>query len=90
MTNYRVSFFKDVLSSDGHPFKCLQQVFEIRDARSAHRAVQAAECQYQGLRGIQKWTLHADYLEVEIDGKKVDYRPKRKVKAPVLSDIDAN
>ena len=89
MTSYRVSFFKYVLSSDGHPFKCLQQVIEIRRAKSADRAVQAAERQYEKLRGIYKWTLHADYLELEVDGKKVDYCPKeggvRASRAPVLS-----
>ena len=76
MTSYRVSFFKDVLSSDGHLFKCLQQAVEIRDARSVDRAVQTAKRQYQDLRGLHDWRLHADYLELEIDGKKVDYCPK--------------
>ena len=57
--------------SDGHPFKCLQQVIEIRGAKSVDRAVQTAERQYQGLRGLRDWRLHADYLELEIDGKKV-------------------
>ena len=76
MPTYRISFFKEVLSSDGHPFKCLQQAIEIGGARTANRAVQAAEREYQNLRGIHDWRLHADYVEVEIDGTKVDYRPK--------------
>jgi hypothetical protein len=89
MTSYRVSFFKDVLSSDGHPFTCLQKVIEIRRVKSADRAVQAAKRQYQELRGIYDWTLHADYFELEVDGKKVDYCPKeaegRAGRAPLLS-----
>ena len=41
--NYRVSFFKDLLSSDGHQFRCLQQSIVIRRARSLERAVEAAK-----------------------------------------------
>jgi hypothetical protein len=73
MTRYQVSFFKDVLSSNGYPFKCIQQVIEIRRARSADRAVQAAELRYERLLRVHDWMLHADCLELEIDGKKVDY-----------------
>ena len=86
MTNYRVSFVKDVLSSDGHVFKCLQQVINIADAKNPGSAVETAQLRYQELRGIRDWKLHADYLELEADGKKIDYRQKRKSsrgKAPV-------
>jgi hypothetical protein len=77
MPSYRISFFKNMLSSDGHPFKCVQEVIEIRHARNADHAVQAAERRYQDLRGIHDWKLHADYLELEVNGKKVDYCPTR-------------
>jgi hypothetical protein len=72
MPHYRVSFFKDLLSSDGHPFKCIQQVIEIRRSRSADRAVEAAELRYERLHNIPDWRLYADCLELEVDGKKVD------------------
>ena len=75
MTRHRVSFFKDLLSSDGHPFKCIQGVVEIRNARSADRALQAAELRYERLHRVHDWMLHAGCLELEVDGKKVDYCP---------------
>src|SRR5436190_6967567 len=34
---YRVAFFKHLLSSDGHPFKCLQHTVEVRRAKNAER-----------------------------------------------------
>jgi len=72
---YRVSFFKKLLSSDGHPFKCIQLAIEVRHARSADRAVKAAELRYKRLHRVHDWTLYADCLELELDGKKVDYYP---------------
>lgn len=76
MAHYRVSFFKNLISSDGHPFKCIQKVIDISRARSADRAVKAAELRYERLDHVHDWTLHSDYLELEIDGKKVDYYPR--------------
>jgi hypothetical protein len=34
MSTYHVSFFKYLLSSDGHPFKCLQRRIDVNDAES--------------------------------------------------------
>jgi len=73
MSRYVVTFFKHLLSSDGHIFKSPQQSFEIRHAKSIERAVQAAERRYERLCKLAPWTLHADTLEVEIDGQKVDH-----------------
>ncbi len=67
MTHYRVSFFKDLLSSDGHSFKCIQRVIEVRRARSPDRAVEAAERRYERLHSIRDWRLHADCVELEAD-----------------------
>lgn len=77
MKSYKVSFFKDLLSDDGHRFKCLQRAIEIHRARSLDRAVQAAECRYARWHRVGDWHVHADSLEVEVDGKKVLYRPSR-------------
>ena len=30
MTSYRVSFYKDLLNSDGHSFKCLQRQVDVQ------------------------------------------------------------
>jgi hypothetical protein len=75
MTRYRVAFFKSLISSDGHHFECPQGTIEIRRARSADRAVRAAEHRFKRLHHMPDWKLHADYFELEVDGKKVNYCP---------------
>jgi hypothetical protein len=65
MAGYRVNFFKDLLSSDGHLFKCKQHSIAIRSARSADRAVTAAERRFERQRRVRLWTDHADYYELE-------------------------
>jgi len=69
MSCYRVTFFKNLLSSDGHPFKCIQRAIDIRHARNADRAVEAAELWYERVHRVHEWTLHADFLELEVDGQ---------------------
>lgn len=36
MNNYRVSFYKDLLNSDGHNFKCLQHQIDIQSEDPSH------------------------------------------------------
>jgi hypothetical protein len=62
---YRVAFFKHLLSSDGHQFKCLQHMIEIRHARNAERALKAAEYRYERLCHVPDWRLYADTFELE-------------------------
>ena len=69
MTCYRVRFFKDLVNCDKQPFKCIQRVVDIRHARSRERAIRAAELRYQRLHHVHNWKLHADCLELEVDGK---------------------
>ena len=65
--SYRVSFFKELLSSDGHHFRCLQQSIVIRRARSEERAVEAAKRRFERLCHVTDWGLYADGLELEMD-----------------------
>jgi hypothetical protein len=65
--NYRVSFFKNLLSDDGHEFRCLQQSIVIRRARSVERAVEAAKHRFARLCHVVDWRLHADGVELEVD-----------------------
>jgi hypothetical protein len=67
MCRYRVSFFKNLLSIDGHLHKCLQQSIVIRRAKSAERAVEAAKRRYERRCHVADWWLHADGFEMEID-----------------------
>ena len=70
--SYRVSFFKnllgtDGLGTDGHQFRCLQQSIVIRRARSVERAVEAAKRRFERLCHAVDWRLHADGVELEVD-----------------------
>ena len=87
MARYRVSFFKNLTSSDGHPFKCIQKVIDIDCARSVDRAVKAAELRYERLHHVNDWTLHSDCVELEIDGKKVDYCPRELMARKIFSKV---
>jgi len=71
MTRYKVFFFKNLLSSDGHPFRCLQQTIEV-EASSPERAVQVAERRYQRLHRVPSWKLHADNVELEMQCDRIE------------------
>ena len=66
MSTYHVSFFKDLLSSDGHPFKCLQRRIDVSDAESA---AQAADSGVESVRSALRrtWKFHAESIEINAD-----------------------
>jgi len=66
MPAYRVKFFKNLVSSDGHPFKCLQRVV-VCHCSSPERAVQAAKHRFRRAEHVADWKLHADTLETEVE-----------------------
>ena len=57
MNNYRVSFYKDLLNSDGHSFKCLQHQVDVQ-SEGPSQAMVLAE------RLIDNERLNADCIEV--------------------------
>jgi hypothetical protein len=63
MSTYHVSFFKNLLSSDGHPFKCLQRRIDVSDAERPAQAAESASRAFEALYGCP-WKLHADSIEV--------------------------
>jgi len=63
MSTYHVSFFKNLLSSDGHPFKCLQRRIDVSEAESGAQAAASASRAFEALYGCS-WELHADSIEV--------------------------
>ena len=65
MSHYRVSYFKNLLSSDGHQFKCLQQQFDLPNVVDAEEAARAAARQCENLYGIHSLKMFADAIEVE-------------------------
>jgi hypothetical protein len=63
MSMYHVGFFKYLLSSNGHPFKCLQRRIDVSDAESAEQATESASRAFEALYGCP-WKLRADSIEV--------------------------
>jgi hypothetical protein len=68
MTHFQVTFSKSLLSSDGHPFKCAQQVIDL-DALDAEAAVQAAKRRFEYLHHLRNWRVRADFVDVSEDAK---------------------
>ncbi len=64
MTRYLVRFYKNLLSSDGHPFKCLQTQIDVKDAKDAAEAGRLACHVFEADHKICDWELHADTREV--------------------------
>ncbi len=57
MNNYRVSFYKDLLNSDGHSFKCLQRQIEVQSDGPSQALILAE-------RLVDNDRLSADCVEV--------------------------
>jgi hypothetical protein len=57
MNSYRVSFYKDLLNSDGHSFKCLQRQVDVQSGGPSEALVQAE-------RLVDNERLNADCVEV--------------------------
>ena len=57
MNSYRVSFYKDLLNSDGHRFKCLQREVDV-ESDGPSQALVFAE------RLVDNERLNADCVEV--------------------------
>jgi hypothetical protein len=57
MNSYRVSFFKDLLNSNGHSFKCLQRQIDVRSDGPSQALVLAQQLTHSE-------SLEADCVEV--------------------------
>lgn len=66
IAHYIVTFFKHLLSSDGHQFKAPQEKIAIC-ADGPEQAVEAAHRRFANIRHIQSWRHHADTIEVATD-----------------------
>ena len=64
MPAYRVSFYKTLLSSDGHAFKCLQQQIDVTESENVTQAAEAASRAFARLHGMRDWKVYADCFEV--------------------------
>jgi hypothetical protein len=57
MNTYRISFYKDLLNSDGHRFKCLQRQIDVQSSGPSEALVAAEQV-------IDNARLNADCVEV--------------------------
>ena len=57
MNSYRVAFYKDLLNSDGHSFKCLQRQVDVQSDGPSQALVLAE-------RLVDNERLNADCVEV--------------------------
>jgi hypothetical protein len=65
MPSFRVQFFKTLLSSDGHRFRCSQRTIDIDTAQTADEAIRAAWTHYNAVtNGIARYC--ADLAEAEL------------------------
>jgi hypothetical protein len=68
MADYQIKFFKNLVSSDGHPFKVLQRVI-ISRSETCEDAIRIAQRRFEGLENVCDWRLHADFVEASADSE---------------------
>jgi hypothetical protein len=64
MATYQVGFYRVLLSSDGHPFKCLQGKIDVPEVESSTQAAENASKKFAALHGVRDWRMHADTMEI--------------------------
>jgi hypothetical protein len=76
---YRVSFFKKLTDSNGHPVDAWQGAVEVC-AANPDGAIELARPRFAELKDVGTWTLRADYQRVELLAvrKRVSVRPRRR------------
>jgi hypothetical protein len=77
---YVVKFFKNLVSSDGHPFKVLQRAIDVRRSKSQDRAIEAAQHRFKRAKHVSDWKIHADSMEAEIKDTKATKGPVGKAR----------
>ena len=62
---YYVSFFKQLVDSNGHPATPCQGAVEVH-ATNRNRAIELARQRFAELKNVADWSLRADYAMVEL------------------------
>jgi hypothetical protein len=75
---YYVSFFKNLVDSNGHPFTPCQGAVEVR-ATGQDRAIELARQRFAKLKNVADWSMRADYEMVELlaSRKRLSQRVRR-------------
>jgi hypothetical protein len=61
---YRVTFFKTLVDSTGHPVDAVQGAIELR-ASNTQSAMDRARLAFAECKHVTDWRLRADYMNVE-------------------------
>jgi hypothetical protein len=61
---YRVTFFKKLVDSTGHPVDAIQGSVEL-DASDTRSAMDRARVAFAERKQVGNWSLRADYMNVE-------------------------
>jgi hypothetical protein len=70
MQIYRVSFFKRLTDSTGHPVDACQGTVEV-NASGKDRAIKVARAKFAELGDVAIWSMRADYARAEaLPGRK--------------------
>jgi hypothetical protein len=72
MSTYHVTFYKKLLSSDGHPFNCVQGDLSV-DGQHPRQAAESACRQFETARGVRNWSELADYFDLEVADRPIGY-----------------
>ena len=75
MPQYRVSFFNNLLNSNGLPFKCVQRSITVREAKDAQAASEKAKRAFEGLENVADWKYHAQFFEIDMTDQR-SLRPR--------------
>lgn len=65
MTEYRVSFFNNLVNSNGRQCKCLQRTVQVRGVQDAKAATDKAKEEFERLENVPSWRCHAQFIEVD-------------------------
>ena len=71
MNSYRVSFYKDLLNSSGHSFKCLQRQIDVQSDGPSQALVLAQQLTHSE-------SLEVDCVEVRSPGRQSSFGANRK------------
>lgn len=73
MRTYEITFYKNLLSSDGRPFRCPQQVITA-EGQTSDEAVDAAKREFASRWKIRDWRQHADEYDVAMQDKSMSFK----------------
>ncbi len=65
MTCYRVSFFNNLVNSNGQQFKCLQWSIVVRNTIDEAEALSKAKREFESAERVVNWASRAHFVEIE-------------------------